>query len=244
MSEEPLLDGRRFESLFSNARVAESMRAISPGAFDAAARFWRVPFSSQHLTLRMKELVLFAMHATATSLNLDGMRRHAKRVISAGGTPQDLVDVLITIAGIANHALYASVPILEEEWKAAGKGDEGAVLDEALTAETKQRFIQIRKFWNADRDSIARQMPEYFSALTDVSTESWRTGPLTRKEREFICISVDCTVTHSYPSGLRLHIRNAIAEGATKAEIIEIFQLAGVLGLEGYVLTAEVLEET
>jgi alkylhydroperoxidase/carboxymuconolactone decarboxylase family protein YurZ len=51
-------------------------------------------------------------------------------------------------------------------------------------------------------------------------------------------------VTHSYPSGLRLHIRNAIAEGATKAEIIEIFQLAGVLGLEGYVLTAEVLEET
>ena len=105
----------------------------------------------------------------------------------------------------------------------------------------KQRFIEIRGFWNDDRDAVARQMPDYFASLTDLSTESWARGPLTRKEREFICIAIDCTVTHTYGPGLRIHIRNAIREGASRAEILAIFQLAALMGLEGYVIAAEAM---
>ncbi|HEX3678628.1 MAG TPA: carboxymuconolactone decarboxylase family protein, partial [Galbitalea sp.] len=71
--------------------------------------------------------------------------------------------------------------------------------------------------------------------------ESWKNGPLSAKEREFICIAIDCTVTHSYEPGLRRHIRNALSHGATREEILQIFQLAALLGLEGYILGARAL---
>lgn len=230
-----------FDELFRSKAAAAGMRAISATAHEAASAFWRVPFASKYLSLRMKELVLFAMHVTATALNGDAVRRQVMRIEAAGGTMQDIVDVLITIAGVANHSLYASVPILDEEWAAAGKrAPANPGLDIALEA-AKQRFIEIRGFWNTDRDPIAQQMPEYFVALTDLSTESWQRGPLTRKEREFICIGIDCTVTHSYPPGLRIHIRNAIREGASREEILEIFQLAALMGLEGYLMTADTI---
>lgn len=234
-------DPASFDGLFSSKAVIDGLKEVSSTSYDACAQFWRAPMAGKHLTPRMKELVYFAMHASASALNADAVRRQQERVLAAGGTKEDIIDVLVTIVALANHSLYASVPVLEQEWAAAGKVDEPAGEESPALAAAKQRFIEIRGFWNPDRDPLARQMPEYFAALTDVSTESWSRGPLTRKEREFICIGIDCTVVHTYEPGLRLHIRNAIKEGATKGEMLEIFQLAALMGLEGYVLTGEAL---
>jgi alkylhydroperoxidase/carboxymuconolactone decarboxylase family protein YurZ len=74
-----------------------------------------------------------------------------------------------------------------------------------------------------------------------VSTISWQDGSLTRKERELICIAIDCTITHTFEPGLRIHIRNALKEGATVHEILDVFKLASVIGLEGYILSAEAM---
>ena len=240
-SQNQSVDLTSFDQLFSSPAVIERLKDVSETSYDVSAQFWRAPMVGKHLTPRMKELIYFAMHASAAALNVEAMRRQCKRVIAAGGTEQDIVDVLIAIVGLANHALYSSVPVLEEEWKAAGKPEEVVPEDDSALQEAKKRFIEIRGFWNSDRDSVARQMPDYFAALSNMSTEAWYRGSLTRKEREFICIGIDCTVAHSYTPGLRIHIKNAISEGATKGEILEIFQLAALMGLEGYVLTAEAM---
>src|SRR4051812_9485652 len=230
-----------FKTLFSSQAVVEKMAAVAPECHQAASEFWRVPLEAPHLTPRMKELVLFAMHASAASLNASPIERQIKRALAAGASREDIVDVLISIVGLANHALYSSVPILQEELKTAGITPQSAGGDMSGFAAAKERFIQIRQFWNPDRDALAEMMPDYFSALTDLSVASWQHGPLTRKEREFICIGIDCTVSHSYAPGLRIHIRNALAQGATEGEILEIFQLAATMGLDAYVLSAEAL---
>lgn len=230
-----------FEELFSSREVADKLRSVDAGAFDAAAEFWRAPRDNPHMTPRMRELILLAIHAAATSLNSHAISRQVRRAIVAGATQGDIVDALVTISTLANHALYTSVPILEEEWKAAGQAVDQA--SELLPDfdEMRQRFVEVRGFWNSDRDPIARQIPDYFKALTNLSVETWQNGSLTRKEREFLCIAVDCSVTHSYEPGLRLHIRNAIGLGATRDEILVIFQLAALMGLEGYALAGEEL---
>jgi alkylhydroperoxidase/carboxymuconolactone decarboxylase family protein YurZ len=239
--EAQMMDLTSLAALFSSPAAMRGIQEVSPSAFKVASEFWRVPLESRHLTPRMKELALFAMHASATALNMEAIKRHIERALAAGATKQDIVDVLIAIVGLANHALYASVPVLEQEWQAAGRPAPAVnALDPELEA-AKKKFTEIRGFWNSDRDPIARQMPEYFRALTELSIESWQHGSLTRKEREFICIAIDCTVTHTYPPGLRIHIRNAIDLGATREEILEIFQLAALLGLEGYVMAAEAM---
>jgi alkylhydroperoxidase/carboxymuconolactone decarboxylase family protein YurZ len=230
-----------FTALFSSPEVAGKMAAVAPDCHQAASEFWRVPLQAPHLTPRMKELVLFAMHASAASLNVESIQRHIARALAAGATHADLSDVLVSIVALANHSLYSSVPVLQEELKAAGIAPQQTGGDTAGFAVAKERFIRIRQFWNPDRDALAQMMPDYFGVLTDLSVASWQHGPLTRKEREFICIGIDCTVTHTYAPGLRIHIRNAIAEGASEGEILEIFQLAAMMGLDAYVLTAEAL---
>jgi alkylhydroperoxidase/carboxymuconolactone decarboxylase family protein YurZ len=242
-SQDKAIDLTSFDELFSSPAVVERLKGISPTSYAAAAKFWRAPMAGKHLTARQKELIYFAMNASASALNVSVIERHAKRILAAGGTEEDIVDVLISIVALANHSLYASVPILEEEWKNAGKPDEVYPDFESspLLMAAKERFVEIRGFWNPDREPVARQMPEYYAALSDIGTESWSRGSLTRKEREFICIGIDCTVLHTYEPGLRIHIRNAIREGATKGEIAEIFQLGALLGLEGIVYTAEAL---
>ena len=230
--------------LTRDEEVSEVLRRISPTAFEAASDFWRVPISGEHLSPRMRELLLLAMHATSTTVNVEATERQILRARAAGATDHEIVDVLITLVGAANHALYFSVPVLEEELAAAGVAapDDDAELGPAYEA-VKQDFIAARGFWNPDRDQMARLMPEYFAVLNGVSTESWKNGPLSAKEREFVCIAIDCVVTHTYEPGLRLHIRNALGHGARREEILQIFQLAATLGLEGYVLAGRVLHE-
>jgi alkylhydroperoxidase/carboxymuconolactone decarboxylase family protein YurZ len=242
-SQDKPIDLTSFDELFSSPAVVERLKVISPTSYAAAAAFWRAPMAGKHLTARQKELIYFAMNASASALNVSVIERHTMRILAAGGTEEDIVDVLISIVALANHSLYASVPVLEDEWKKAGMPDEehpdfdsNPVLKSA-----KERFVEIRGFWNSDREPVARQMPEYYGALSDIGTESWSRGSLSRKEREFICIGIDCTVLHTYEPGLRIHIRNAIREGATKGEILEIFQLGALLGLEGIVYTGEAL---
>ena len=234
-------DLSRLDDVFSNPKVADALKAEMPGYCAVADAFWRSPFAPGHLSARQKELIYFAMHASASALNVDVMRRHTERILAAGGTKADIFDVLISIAGLANHAVYAAVPVLDEEWKKTGRPTNGVAADDPRLIAAKERFLAIRKFWNPDRDAIARAMPDYDAAFTGISTESWQHGSLTRKEREFVCIGIDCNLTHSYPPGLRIHIRNAIAEGGSREEILEIFALAGVMGLEGFILTGEIL---
>jgi alkylhydroperoxidase/carboxymuconolactone decarboxylase family protein YurZ len=230
-----------FEELLADDVDVAALRATSSPAFEAAADFWRAPMESPHLTPRVKELVLLAMHASVTTYNVAAVERHIRRAQAVGASDEDIIDVLLTIVALANHALYFSVPILLEELDATEiEYPQPPTLDAAYER-AKEAFIAARGFWNPDRDDIARLMPHYYTALDAVGTTSWNHGSLSPKEREFICIGIDCTVTHNYEPGLRRHIRNALEHGATRDEILEVFQLSGLLGLESYVLGAQVL---
>ncbi|MCD2114883.1 carboxymuconolactone decarboxylase family protein [Rhodococcus rhodochrous] len=235
------LDFTSLSGVIGAVADVERLRSASPSSFDAASKFWRVPMNSPHLTARMKELILVGMHASVTTLNVDAVERHIRRAQAAGASDSDIVDVLVTIVAVANHALYFSMPILQEELEAAGAvGVEDDPYDPQLE-KIKQDFMESRGFWNTDREPLARLIPDYYHALNDISTESWRNGSLTPKERSLVCIGIDCTVTHSYEPGLRRHIRNALKYGATRDEILDVFQLSGMIGLETYIAGARFL---
>ncbi len=59
----------------------------------------------------------------------------------------------------------------------------------------------------------------------------WKSGTLEPKIKEFIYIAIDTSTTHLHRQGARQHIRNALEHGATKEEIMEVFQCVSVLGI-------------
>jgi alkylhydroperoxidase/carboxymuconolactone decarboxylase family protein YurZ len=49
------------------------------------------------------------------------------------------------------------------------------------------------------------------------------------------------SVTHLFAAGARIHIRNALALGATKREILDVLELVSVLGIHSVAVGLPVL---
>ncbi|MBB5215641.1 carboxymuconolactone decarboxylase family protein [Parapusillimonas granuli] len=227
------------DEVFASEGLSERLHRVAGPMHESARNFWRMAIADTSLTPRMKELLLLAMHATATSVNERAIARHVKRAVVAGASESDVIDVLVSVVGAANHALYFAVPILVEQLRHVEGEDQACAPLRADVEMVKARFVETRGFWNQERESIASLLPDYFIALSKISMSPWEAGSLTPKEREFIYIAIDCSVTHMYGPGLAMHIRNALRHGATSAEILAIFQLSALLGLEGYIMGAE-----
>jgi alkylhydroperoxidase/carboxymuconolactone decarboxylase family protein YurZ len=107
----------------------------------------------------------------------------------------------------------------------------------------KAEFTKTRGYWHAFWDEMLELDPELFDAYTEFSSVPWRTGTLSPKVKEFIYIAFDTAATHLYVKGLKLHIENAIGYGATVGEILEIMEIASVLGIHAVTTAAPILVE-
>jgi len=95
----------------------------------------------------------------------------------------------------------------------------------------KQQFTEARGYWSPMWDGLLDLDPDFFAAYLEFSAAPWRHGPLPPKVKELMYIAVDASTTHLYVPGLRIHIQNALKHGATKEEILEVYELASVLGI-------------
>ena len=95
----------------------------------------------------------------------------------------------------------------------------------------KAEFTAARGYWSALWDDVLALSPEFFEAYMNFSSVPWKTGTLPPKVKELIYIAIDASTTHLYDPGLRVHIKNALGYGATKEEIMEVYQLTSVLGI-------------
>ncbi len=107
----------------------------------------------------------------------------------------------------------------------------------------KEQFTRERGYWNPLWDGVLRLDADFFEAYLNFSAVPWKNGTLEPKVKEFIYIAIDASTTHLYEPGLRLHIQNALGYGATKEEIMEVYELASVLGIHTCTLGVPVLME-
>ena len=121
-----------------------------------------------------------------------------------------------------------------------------APADNELSAEQQEiraEFVRRRGYWADDWQMILELAPEIMAAYTDLSAYAWETGSLDAKTREFMYIATTAAVSHIHPVGIRTHGRNALKAGATPRELVTVLALLAGLGIAGYLLAVEVLEE-
>lgn len=118
--------------------------------------------------------------------------------------------------------------------------------DEELTStqrEIRAEFTRRRGYWADDWQLILELAPEIMAAYTDVSAYAWENGSLDAKTREFMYIATTASVSHIHPIGIRTHGRNALRAGATPHELVTVLALLSSIGIAGYLLAVDVLEE-
>lgn len=205
------------------------MLDLDPGFFEAYLAFAAVPWNAGPLAPKIKSMIYVAVDAATTHLYKPGMRQHMAKAIEHGATRAELMEVLELVSVLGIHSCVDGVPILIEELARAGQPVDLA-LDAART-KLKEDFFAARGYWNEFWDGLLALDPDFFSAYLRFSSVPWTTGTLPPKVKELIYVAIDASTTHLYLPGLRQHIRNAIRHGATRAEIMEVFELASVLGI-------------
>ncbi len=114
---------------------------------------------------------------------------------------------------------------------------------EAERRDLRDAFIAARGYWNPFWDGLLQLDPAFFHAYLSFSSVPWQSGPLEPKFKELIYIAVDAATTHLYEPGLRQHVRNALALGATKEEVMEVLELVSVLGIHACTMGVPILLE-
>jgi alkylhydroperoxidase/carboxymuconolactone decarboxylase family protein YurZ len=216
---------------------------VDPEFVEHAERFTGHPWRHGVLEPKVKAFVLLAVDAAATHRNAAGVREDIELALRHGATAQEIVEVLELTSTLGIHACNCGVPILLEELEAAGRAVD---LDAPLTPrqeEIKALFTAKRGYWNDFWNGLLHLDAEFFAAYTDFSANAWEQGTLEPKVRELIYTAFDASATHMFEPGLRQHIRNAIGYGATREEIMEVFELASGAGLGAFALGAPALLE-
>ena len=97
--------------------------------------------------------------------------------------------------------------------------------------------------WNPMWDMLEEMDPDYLEAFLQFRSVPQKQGPLPQKTKELIFIAINAATTHLWAPGVRRHIQNALREGATKAEILEVIQLTTIMGIHSMALAAPFLAE-
>lgn len=220
----------------------DALLNLNPGFFELLLDLSAHPWRRGVLEPKIKELVLLAVDAASTHLYAPGIQDHTERALEYGATPAEVMEVLELTSTMGIHACNVGVPILVEELEAAGQGLDSEPLTERQE-EIKSEFVAKRGYWNPFWDDLLRLDAEFFAAYTEFSSRPWETGILQPRIKELIYIAFDASATHMFEPGLRQHIRNAISLGATKEEIIEVLELASVVGAQTWAEAGPPLEK-
>lgn len=204
--------------------------------------FSAVPWRKNHLDTKTKEFIYIAVDAAATHLYAPGVRQHIKAALAAGATPAEIMEVLECTATLGIHAMNLGVPVLTEVLAERGIRTEAAELDD-YQERLKADFTVKRGYWNPTWDEMLELDPELFEAYTAFSSHPWVEGTLEPKVREFIYMAFDTSATHLYRVGLKLHIENALGYGATVGEILEVMEIASVIGIHTVTMSAPILQQ-
>ncbi|MES2172003.1 MAG: carboxymuconolactone decarboxylase family protein [Actinomycetota bacterium] len=217
----------------------ETILKVDPAFVVAYLRLYMVPWKKQHLSDKFRELCYLAVSAAATHLYLPGIQAHIKAALDFGASPQEIVEVLELTSTLGIHAMNIGVPLLVEVLEERGR-TEAAPLTE-YQQDLKSEFTANRGYWHEFFNEMLELDPEMFAAYTEFSSVPWRTGSLTPAEKELIYISFDIAATHLYVPGTKLHIRNALNHGATPEQVLEVMEVASVLGIHAITTAIPVL---
>ena len=214
------------------------LREWDPIWSENCSRMANNPWQSGVLPRRLVELVGLAVNVACTNLNAEGTRRHIRGALEAGASRDEVLMVIKMAALLAVHTCSVGAPILLEEGKAAGASPKGSAA--ATPACDKMRAIGQ---WNTAWDPFFALDPAWTDAFMATGLGLYSAGVLPPKEVELLSIAFDVSYTHMYAPGTRRHVKNALAAGATMEEIMEVFKLCVVQGVQALNLGVPILAE-
>jgi alkylhydroperoxidase/carboxymuconolactone decarboxylase family protein YurZ len=215
---------------------------LDPSFLRAYLHFSAVPWQKNYLEPKVKEFIYIAIDSAATHLYVPGIRQHVAGALDHGASAEEIMEVLELTSTLGIHACNIGVPLLLEVLAEEGKRSGPEPLSDKQK-QLKAEFTRNRGYWHSFWDGLLELDPELFEAYVELSSVPWQTGVLEPKVKEFVYTAFDASATHLYVPGLKLHMRNAVQLGATTEELMEVLEIASVVGIHAATVAAPILAE-
>jgi alkylhydroperoxidase/carboxymuconolactone decarboxylase family protein YurZ len=95
--------------------------------------------------------------------------------------------------------------------------------------------------WDESLSQLREWEPAFAQTCARMATNPWRSGVLSHKLAELISVALNAACTNLNAAGTRRHIRNALAAGANREEILFVLKCAAVMSIHSCSLGAPIL---
>lgn len=219
----------------------DHLAAETPDFVDAFLELSLATATPAALAPKDRQLIRVALAVSTTHLDHDGAAFHVREAARLGATREELLQVCRFSALMGIHTMPMALSALVDEAQRAGRTLETQV--DARGARARERFVADRGVLPPDLEPLVRLDPGFLDAYRHLSRTVVTGGALDPKLVELIILAMDVSTTHLFDTGARLHLRSALAHGATVAEILEVFKLTSTLGISGTLLGADLVAE-
>ena len=114
-------------------------------------------------------------------------------------------------------------------------------------AQLRDAIVELHGELGPEWDSLVRLDPRFVEAYLTFAGVPRRRNHLDDKTRAFIALAADACATQLYAPGVARHIKQALAFGATRDELMEVLALISTIGIHtsnvGVPVLLDVLEE-
>jgi alkylhydroperoxidase/carboxymuconolactone decarboxylase family protein YurZ len=167
-------------------------------------------------------LVRYGIAASPTALEAGALSSATDAALAAGVDEAVLVEVLTMVSAVGVHALHEGVIALERRRPAT---DAGHRVDGPL-GQGSTYWRRFEAELPGFLDGLAGRSAWAYDAFIRFAGAPAQHGRLDRLTRELVYIAVDATPTHRYLPGMRFHLENAVALGATRAQLVQTLAAA------------------
>lgn len=218
---------------------------LDPDFFSAYLDYSSIPWRHGTLQPKVKEFIYIAIDAATTHLYKPGLRVHLRNALRYGATSEEIMEVyrLTSSIGAAATMLLGTRILAEELGRPAADAGHAGVIDAVADAsKLREAFTAAFGYWDEDCAAWLRLDPLGFAS----ALKAWGDAdesPLDPRTTAFVLIAVNAAVTRLDGRAVRAHIRQALKHGAGEREIVEVLQLASVLGMHTYTVGVTTLLE-
>ena len=214
---------------------AETMLEVSPGFLEQYARYAGYPARTGPLTQRMVELIYVALDTSSSHLFASGLETHMRKALEAGATQADIFDVLHLVAVQGAASACQAADILAEVAGTDGLQD--------LDAHLKARIDELGPEHALTMHAVARMDSGYAAVLLDFIEHGRPVGGLEPGERSLVQLALHACFTAFNPDATRQIVVTGLAQGLSRAAMLQAIQLGAHLAVHGTALGVNTFRE-
>ena len=209
---------------------------------EAYLNYSMMPSRRGALEPKVREFIYVAVDIATTHLHW-GARSHIQSALKYGATTEELLEVAELAVTSGFHTMSLGCRVLREELAARGSAVDATGDDDRHNI--KDTFERELGHLPAEYEAVLALDPQAVDEFRKLAGGPYRRKVLDAKTIEFIRLALDSSTTQLHEAGAREHIRAALGFGASVSEILEVLEIASVLGIHGTLFgTSLILEET